>query len=125
MSHKHRIRSELLIKENPPWSNKLGEILIQQGFLEEASQDPKVRAIKMTFYRTSEDSRAIRFLMDAARNGKQVAVVMEPFVPDDAVEAASDEELAVAFELETAVDLPVIANLEVLERLLALEEGRS
>ena len=38
--------------------------------------------------------------------------------------SASDEELAVAFELETVEDLPLIANLEVLERLLALDEGR-
>ena len=48
-----------------------------ERLLLEASRDPKVRAIKMTFYRTSEDSNAIRYLMDAARNGKQVAVVME------------------------------------------------
>lgn len=44
--------------------------------------------------------------------------------PEAAGAVPSDAELAVAFELETAEDLPVIANLEVLERLLALEEGR-
>jgi len=48
-----------------------------ERFLEEASQDPKVRAIKMTFYRTAPDSRAIGHLVEAARNGKQVAVVIE------------------------------------------------
>ena len=48
-----------------------------ERFLEEASEDPKVRAIKMTFYRTSEESKAINYLIAAARNGKQVAVVME------------------------------------------------
>ncbi len=48
-----------------------------ERFLCEASQDPKVRAIKMTLYRTSAETKAIRYLMDAARNGKQVAVVME------------------------------------------------
>ena len=48
-----------------------------ERLLREASVDSKVRAIKMTFYRTSEDSRAVRYLMDAALNGKQVAVVME------------------------------------------------
>ena len=46
-------------------------------FLREASEDPKVRAIKMTLYRTSRDSEIIDYLCDAARNGKQVAVVVE------------------------------------------------
>jgi len=48
-----------------------------ERFLREASQDPKVRAIKMTLYRTSRDARMVRYLEDAARNGKQVAVVVE------------------------------------------------
>jgi polyphosphate kinase len=46
-------------------------------FLREASEDPKVRAIKMTLYRTSADEEIIHYLCDAARNGKQVAVVVE------------------------------------------------
>src|SRR5579863_4984600 len=45
--------------------------------LREASEDPKVRAIKMTLYRTSSDAEIIGYLCDAARNGKQVAVVVE------------------------------------------------
>lgn len=48
-----------------------------ERFLQEASEDPKVRAIKMTLYRTSRDSKVIRYLVNAARNGKQVAVVVE------------------------------------------------
>ncbi len=48
-----------------------------ERFLREASDDPKVRAIKMTLYRTSKDSEVIRHLVRAARNGKQVAVVLE------------------------------------------------
>ncbi|MCK5484080.1 MAG: polyphosphate kinase 1, partial [Gemmatimonadetes bacterium] len=48
-----------------------------ERFLREASFDPKVRAIKMTVYRTSADSKAVDHLIDAARNGKQVTAVME------------------------------------------------
>ena len=48
-----------------------------ERFLKEASQDPKVRAIKMTLYRTSDDTKVVDYLMRAARNGKQVAVVVE------------------------------------------------
>ncbi len=48
-----------------------------ERFLREAAEDPKVRAIKMTLYRTSKDSDVIRHLVRAARNGKQVAVVLE------------------------------------------------
>jgi len=48
-----------------------------ERFLYEASMDPKVRAVKMTLYRTSKDSEVIKHLVRAARNGKQVAVVLE------------------------------------------------
>lgn len=48
-----------------------------ERFLLEASADPKVRAIKMTLYRTSSESRIIDCLVNAASNGKQVAVVVE------------------------------------------------
>jgi len=48
-----------------------------EKFLSEASEDPKVRAIKMTLYRTAPDSRIIDCLVHAANNGKQVAVVVE------------------------------------------------
>jgi len=48
-----------------------------ERLLEEAATDPEVRAVKMTVYRTSSESRAVEHLIEAARNGKQVAVVME------------------------------------------------
>jgi len=46
-------------------------------FVREAAEDPKVYAIKMTLYRTSADTNIIDHLIEAARNGKQVAVVVE------------------------------------------------
>jgi polyphosphate kinase len=48
-----------------------------ERFLNEAADDPKVCAIKMTLYRTSKEGRLIESLVRAAENGKQVAVVIE------------------------------------------------
>jgi polyphosphate kinase len=48
-----------------------------ERFLKEASLDPKVKAIKMTLYRTSHGTNVINRLIEAAQNGKQVAVVVE------------------------------------------------
>jgi polyphosphate kinase len=48
-----------------------------ERFVAEASTDPKVRAIKMTLYRTSGETKILDHLIDAASNGKQVAVVVE------------------------------------------------
>jgi polyphosphate kinase len=48
-----------------------------ERFLREAGEDPKVRGIKMTVYRTSADTRAVDYLIEAARNGKQVTAVVE------------------------------------------------
>jgi len=48
-----------------------------ERFLKEAADDPKVRAIKMTLYRTAAESGIVEHLITAARNGKQVAAVVE------------------------------------------------
>jgi polyphosphate kinase len=48
-----------------------------ERFLAEASRDPKVLAIKMSLYRTASKSNIIEYLIQAARNGKHVAVVVE------------------------------------------------
>ena len=48
-----------------------------ERFLRTAAEDPKVLAIKMTLYRTSADGNVLDSLTKAARNGKQVAVLVE------------------------------------------------
>jgi polyphosphate kinase len=48
-----------------------------QRFISEAAHDPNVLAIKAAIYRTASDSKIIRSLIDAADNGKQVAVMVE------------------------------------------------
>jgi polyphosphate kinase len=46
-------------------------------FLREAAIDPKVTQIRMTVYRVSPTSSVLNALSNAARNGKQVVVVIE------------------------------------------------
>lgn len=48
------------------------------SFLQEAAIDPLVRSIKMTQYRVAKKSCVARALQSAARNGKEVTVLVEP-----------------------------------------------
>ena len=57
-----------------PYESFTGSV---ERLLQEARRDPRVRAIKMTLYRTSSSSRVVDYLIDAARDGKQVAVLVE------------------------------------------------
>ena len=47
------------------------------AFLREAVHDPDVLAIQQTIYRTGSDSELMELLLDAARRGKEVTVVVE------------------------------------------------
>lgn len=70
----HTIRESGAILLQHPYESFATSVV---RFLDEAAYDPKARAIKMTLYRTDKDTRVVDLLISAARNGKQVAVVVE------------------------------------------------
>ncbi len=72
MFHLIREQGPLLVQH--PYESFVTSV---ERFLLEASRDPKVMAIKLTLYRTAAQSNIIKYLINAAQNGKQVAVLVE------------------------------------------------
>ena len=91
-------------------------------FLREASIDPLVTEIKMTFYRAARYSNVVNALVNAARNGKKVTVFLE-------IQARFDEEaniiLAGKLHDEGVKILPTIPGFKVHCKLICVKEGRN
>ena len=87
-------------------------------FLREASIDPKVTEIKMTFYRAAKYSNAVNALVNAARNGKKVTVFLE-------IQARFDEEaninLAGKLHDEGVKIVPTIPGYKVHCKLICIK----
>ncbi|OQX81470.1 MAG: polyphosphate kinase 1 [Bacteroidetes bacterium 4484_249] len=87
-------------------------------FLREASIDPKVSEIKMTFYRAAKYSNVVNALVNAARNGKKVTVFLE-------IQARFDEEanilLAGKLHDEGVKVIPTIPGFKVHSKLICIK----
>ncbi len=68
---------EVLSKEDILLHHPYESFLPVLDFLAQAAKDPDVLVIKQTLYRTGKDSIILDHLMNAARSGKEVIVVIE------------------------------------------------
>ncbi len=89
-------------------------------FLREASIDPQVTEIKMTFYRAAKYSNVVNALVNAARNGKKVTVFLE-------IQARFDEEanitLAGKLHDEGVKIVPTIPGFKVHSKLICVKRS--
>ncbi len=90
--------------------------------LREAAIDPEVTAIKITAYRLAPQSKIINALVNAARNGKQVTVMLE-------LRARFDEEANIEWknylELQGVKVLISIPNLKVHAKICMIKKRRN
>jgi polyphosphate kinase len=74
---KHRSIIDVMAKKDFMLHVPYQDFNIFIRLLQEASIDPRVMSISLTVYRVSKNSKVINALVNAARNGKEVTVVIE------------------------------------------------
>lgn len=87
--------------------------------LRQAAKDPAVAAIKQTLYRTGNESSVVHALLEAARNGKEVTVVVElraRFDEEENLELASRLQEAGAVVVYGVVDYKTHAKMILIVR---------
>lgn len=118
----HKSKFEILKKKDVLIHYPYQSFSSLTSFIWEASIDPNVRAIKMTFYRVSRTSVLMRALINAARNGKKVTVFME-------VQARFDEEdniyWAEKLQEEGVRIIPTIPGFKVHSKLILIRRKES
>lgn len=91
-------------------------------FLREAAIDPRVERIAITLYRTAEHSKVINALINAAKNGKQVSVLVE-------LKARFDEEQNIEhtdlLQREGVKVIYAIEDLKVHSKIIFVERRES
>ncbi|NDV77638.1 polyphosphate kinase 1 [Dysgonomonas sp. 511] len=87
-------------------------------FLREAAIDPKVKSIYITLYRTAERSKVINTLVNAAKNGKKVVVLLELFARFDEEQNVEYSEL---LQREGVKVIPGVDGLKVHSKLVLVE----
>ncbi len=91
-------------------------------FLREAAMDPKVSRISITLYRLADQSRVISALINAAKNGKKVRVIIE-------LQARFDEENNIHYteklRSEGVEVVPGMPGLKVHSKVVLIERNES
>jgi len=124
MLKKHRSILDVMAKKDFMLHVPYQDFNIFIRLLQEASIDPRVMSISLTVYRVSKNSKVINALINAARNGKRVTVVVE-------LQARFDEEANIywARKLEEVGARVIfgIPGLKVHAKLLNIvrKEGRN
>jgi polyphosphate kinase len=95
-----------------------------QRLLDEAADDPRVLAIKMTLYRTGVQSPVVQALLRAAERGKQVAVLVELSARFDEANNIAGAELMEDAGIHVTYGLVGLKTHSKVTLVVRLEEGR-
>lgn len=104
-----------------PYESFTGSV---QRLLDEAADDPRVLAIKMTLYRTGVQSPVVQALLRAAERGKQVAVLVELSARFDEANNIAGAELMEDAGVHVTYGLVGLKTHSKVTLVVRLEDGR-